>query len=91
MDKFQIQLDRIEKLLLLNKNILNFQEACLYTGIKESYMYKLTSGNVIPHSKPNGKLIFFEKTDIDSWCLKNKTLPEEAYEAEALKYVLSKS
>ena len=31
-----------------------------------SYLYKLTASGNIPHSKPNGKMIFFEKRKLVS-------------------------
>jgi len=38
-------------------------------------MYKLTCAGKIPHSKPRGKLIYFEKKQLNSWLLGNpKTL-----------------
>ena len=53
------QLDRIEKLVRAQKAVLTFDQACDYTGISRSYMYKLTARGEIPFSKPKGKLIFF--------------------------------
>ena len=80
MDNFLIleRLDRLERLMIANKEVLTFDEACDYTGISRSYLYKLTAAGQIPHSKPNGKLIFFEREKIVSWLLQNqrKPLPE---------------
>ncbi len=74
MDNFLIleRLDRLEKLLIANKKVLTFEETCDYTGISRSYLYKLTAAGNIPHSKPNGKLIFFERKKIASWLLQNE-------------------
>ena len=49
------RLDRLEKLQLGHKEVLTFDEACDYTGISRSYLYKLTASGRIPHSKPTGK------------------------------------
>ena len=54
------------------KNVLTFSEALLYTGFKRSYMYRLTAAGKIPHSKPNGKLIFFDRRKLDSWLTSNQ-------------------
>jgi excisionase family DNA binding protein len=54
-----------------NKNVLTFSEALIYTGLKRSYMYKLTATGKIPHSKPNGKLIFFDRKLLDQWLTQN--------------------
>ena len=74
MDNFLIleRLDRLERLLIANKEVLTFEETCNYTGISRSYLYKLTAAGNIPHSKPNGKLIFFERKKIIRWLLQNE-------------------
>ncbi len=93
MDNFLIieRLDRLEKLLIANKEVLTFEETCDYTGISKSYLYKLTSSGSIPHSKPNGKLIFFEKKKIINWLLQNKRKSNQEIETEALEYSLRNS
>ena len=90
MDNLKIdeRLSRIEKLLLGSKKVLSFDEACDYTGFSRSYMYKLTSSNSIPYSKPNGKIIFFEKEKLDQWLLQNGRKSELEIEKEASKYIL---
>ena len=65
-------LDRLEKLLVGQKEVMTFDETCDYTGISRSYLYKLTAKGKIPHSKPNGKLLFFEKEKLVNWLLQNK-------------------
>ena len=80
------RLDRIERLLFSNKEVLTFEEACEYTGISRSYLYKLTASNTIPHSKPNGKMIFFEKKKLNEWLLQNSIKSNDQIEAEALSY-----
>ncbi|WP_165731032.1 helix-turn-helix domain-containing protein [Polaribacter sp. 20A6] len=80
--------DRLERLLLSNKTVLTFEEGCEYTSIKPSYMYKLTSSKSIPHSKPNGKVIFFNKEKLESWMLQNEVKSKQDIESEALSYTL---
>lgn len=65
------RLMRIEQLLAANKEVLTLEEACDYTGIAQSYMYKLTAAEKIPHSKPLGKKIYFERRKLNSWLLEN--------------------
>lgn len=55
----------------LNKNVLTFDEGCAYLGYKKSYVYKLTSSSILPHSKPNGKKIFFDREKLEAWMLSN--------------------
>jgi len=88
--KLEQQLDRIERLLVSNKKVLTFDEACDYTGISRSYLYKLTSKNKIPFSKPSGKVIFFDKEKLDTWLLQNNHKSELEIDNEAVSYVLEK-
>lgn len=82
------RLDRLEKLLIGQKEVLTFDEACDYTGISRSYLYKLTSSGNIPHSKPNGKMLFFEKKKLVDWLLQNRRKSRHELEAEALAHTL---
>jgi len=77
------RLDRLERLLMVNKKILTFEETCDYTGISRSYLYKLTAAVTVPHSKPNGKLIFFERKKIEDWLLQNERKPIQEIETIA--------
>lgn len=88
MDFLELEerLDRIERLLVANKEVLTFEEACKYTGISRSYLYKLTAAREIPHSKPNGKMIFFEKAKLNNWLLQNGRKSRSEIESEALDY-----
>lgn len=52
---------------LTAKNVLNFEEACEYTGFRASYLYKLTSTGKIPHYKPYGKMIFFRREELEEF------------------------
>jgi len=85
------RLDRIEQLLTVNKEVLTFEETCDYTGISRSYLYKLTASGNIPHSKPNGKMIFFEKKKLNAWLLQNERKSNQEIEAEALTYSFKNS
>ncbi|WP_203296260.1 helix-turn-helix transcriptional regulator [Luteirhabdus pelagi] len=84
------KLDRIESLLLGTKQVLTFDEASTYTGISRSYLYKLTSAGIVPHSKPNGKLIFFDINRLNEWLIQNNRKSKSEIKDEALSYVLRK-
>lgn len=88
--KLEERLDRIERLLVSRKKSLTFDETCDYTGLSRSYLYKLTSQNRIPFSKPNGKVIFFDKDKLDTWLLQNSSKSVGEIEQEALNYNLKK-
>jgi excisionase family DNA binding protein len=70
------RLDRLEKLLIGSKEVLTFDEASDYTGISRSYLYKLTASGKIPHSKPNGKMVFFDKKKLVDWLLQHQREPQ---------------
>jgi excisionase family DNA binding protein len=52
---------------ITTKNVLNFEEAVEYTGMKASYLYKLTSTGRIPHYKPYGKMIYFRREELEEF------------------------
>lgn len=62
----------IEDTLYTTKDILNMKEVSLYLDISQSLLYKLTCNGEIPHFKPRGKMIFFEKKELIAWIKKNK-------------------
>ena len=64
----QAQVEKVEKLLYCIKDTLNFKEACRYTGLSDSQLYKLTKAGKVPHYKPSGKLLFFSKRELDGCC-----------------------
>lgn len=78
------RLDRLEQVSLAQKTVLNLEEFCRYTGISKSFAYKLTSSRAIPFSCPNGKTIFFERTQIDIWLLQNPVKTKKQLEKEVL-------
>ncbi|MEP2280337.1 helix-turn-helix domain-containing protein [Maribacter sp.] len=85
------RLDNIEKLLVGTKAVLTIEECCTYTGYKISYLRKLTSANVIPYSKPNGKAIFFDRLKLDAWLLRNHHKSKTEIDDEANAYALRNS
>lgn len=57
---------------ILQKEVLNFNEACKYLDISSSYLYKLTSQKGIPHFCPQGKKLYFNRKELDEWLQRNK-------------------
>ena len=76
---------------MFSKNVLNIKEACEYLGYKKSYLYKLTSSGIIPHSKPNGKAIFFDKAKLEAWMLSNPSTSFSDKKIMASTYITSKT
>lgn len=83
----QGQLTKLESLFSSLKATLNFREACLYTGLSRSQLYKLTQSNRIPHHKPTGRMLFFNKQELDEWLCQNPEglQAEESQEPEGSK------
>lgn len=54
------------------KEVLTTTEASAYLGLSESYIYKLTSLKQIPHYKPNGKLVYFNRKELCEWAMRNQ-------------------
>lgn len=84
------KLNRIEKYIFGLKEILNTEELSEYTGFKKSSIYKLVHSNDIPFSKPNGKLLFFERKKIDEWLIKNSFKSNDEIQQEAIEFSLRK-
>lgn len=81
------QLNRIEEILKIqNAEPLNFQQACNYLGFKKSYLYKLTCMKLIPYYRPNGKKIYFLKSELNTWLLKNRINTNDELETDAEQY-----
>ena len=58
MDKnLEMRVSELEQMLFLTKNVFSFDEASKFLPLSKSYLYKLTSGNLIPHYKPQGKML----------------------------------
>ena len=88
------KLERIENLIeqqgLLKKDVINFIEACHYLGLSKSHMYKLTSSKSIPHFCPQGKRLYFKRTELDDWLLGNRTDTQDEIDQQAANYLIQK-
>lgn len=66
---------------------LNSNEASLYLDISKSHFYKLTMEKTIPYYKPNGKKMYFKKSDLDLFLSSKKSKSINDLELEANKYI----
>jgi len=83
------RIEELENLIYLSKNVLSFEEASRFLNLSKSYLYKLTSAGVIPHYKPQGKMIYFEKTALEEWLRQNPVKTQEQNAQEAQRYLLT--
>lgn len=81
-------LKRIEaNCLLAAKNVLTFNDVVALTGLSKSYLYKLTSSHQIPHYKPIGKMVFFDRVELEKWLKQNRVPTEQEIQERAATYV----
>lgn len=80
------RLDKLEKLTLLSaKNILCIDEVALLTGLSKARLYHLVNDNVIPYSKPQGKL-YFDKSEIEKWMMSSPVRTNRELSSESSTY-----
>lgn len=82
-------LARIEENTLLAKKVLTIKETAKYLGISTSHLYRLTSQKRIPYYK-RGKMVYFDKEEIDGWALSSRVKPREEEEEEEICKLLAK-
>jgi len=68
---------------------LTFDEAARYLDISKSHLYKLTSANKIFHYKPQGKRLYFSKSELNTWLLRNPVKTTGKIEQEADDYIVN--
>jgi hypothetical protein len=52
-------------------------------------MYKLTSSQRVPHYKPFGKTLFFNRVQLETWLLQNPIKTIDEIEANAATYLVT--
>ncbi|NCB79569.1 MAG: DNA-binding protein [Bacilli bacterium] len=71
----------------MRNELLTTVEAAEYLGLKKSYLHKLMMRKEIVFYKPNGKLCFFDKNDLDKWLRRIRVSSQEEVDREAIAYV----
>lgn len=88
------KLTSIEQLLskqgLLQKEVLSLGDACEYLNVSASYLYKMTCKNEIPHYVPTGKKIYFRRSELDEWLLRNRQFADSDIQKRAADYLIKK-
>lgn len=72
------------------RNLLTTTEAAKYLGLKPSYLYKLMMRRTIPYYKPNGKLCFFSKADLDTWLTNIRVKSQAEIDSDAAQYLVNR-
>jgi excisionase family DNA binding protein len=65
------RLEKVECDQYVQKDVFTTEEACLFLDISPSQLYKLTSKQKIPHYKPRGKMVYFDKEELVKWLKRN--------------------
>ncbi|MBS5979696.1 helix-turn-helix domain-containing protein [Dysgonomonas sp. Marseille-Q5470] len=90
MDKsLEKRVSDIEEQLFIHKSVFSFEEASIFLHLSKSYLYKLTSAGLIPHYKPQGKMLYFEKSELEEWLRQNPIKSKQEIEDLAATYVAS--
>lgn len=76
----------LENLLATAKEVLTLEEAAAFLGVKRSQLYKMTHKAAIPFYKPNGKMIYFERSELLAWLrnVKSASTKEIAEDAQRI-------
>lgn len=89
LEKLEKLEQRIGEQNLLMKEVLTFNDACNYLDISASHLYKLTSQKSIPHFCPQGKKLYFNRTELDEWLQRNRQTSTDEIETMAANYLLT--
>ena len=81
------RLDTLTSAVLSNKTVLTLDEAAAFTGLSASSIYKLTSNQEIPHFKPRGKMLYFNRDELESWLMQRRVKTTDEIEAAARNHV----
>ena len=85
----EMRVEELERMLFLSKNVLSFDEASSFLNLSKCFLYKLTAGNLIPHYKPQGKMLYFEKSELEAWLRQNPVKTKAQIEQEAQRYIMN--
>ena len=88
LDKLTEISNKLSEQNLLQKTVLNFNEACIYLDVSPSHLYKLTSTKHIPHFCPQGKKLYFRREELDTWLKRNRQSAADEIDKLATDYVI---
>lgn len=89
-EKILHEIEGLKSLMVLAaKSTLTLNDVSLLFGISRSTIYKMTSGRTIPHYR-KGKLLFFDKAELDQWAKANRVTTLQECEQAAISYVRNK-
>lgn len=72
------------------KQLIPTAEAAKFLGLKVSYLHKLMMRRVIPYYKPNGKLCFFDKAELEAWQKNIRIASQAELDQQAQAYIVGR-
>ena len=75
--------EKLTSIALVQKPFLTTKEVAKYLGLTEAYIRKMTHNREIPHYKPMGKNLYFNREEIDEWVLQSRVATSDEIRAEA--------
>jgi excisionase family DNA binding protein len=91
IDDLEQQVNSLREMLANSKDILSMDEAATYLNVNKSYLYKLTSNQQIPHYKPNGGKVYFERVLLDEWLRQNPVKTIAEIDADASRWLINEN
>ena len=93
-DRFNEQQKLVQKLLLESqlhqKELMTLDDVVDYTDSSRSQIYKLSANKKIPHYCPNGKKLYFKRSEVDQWIFSNKQTSKDEITQQAEEYLAKK-
>lgn len=66
------------------KPILSIREASLLMDVSIAWLYKMTSQKKIPYYKPNGKMIYFDRSELIAYVTRNRVAADYELKPKAI-------
>ena len=91
MEKATIEqrLDRIEQLLVAQKEVLTVDDVAQILGTTKNNIYRMTHERTISFYKPQNGKIYFKRTEIEQWQLRNRKASIYETQQQAAKYCVT--
>lgn len=76
------------KVFVIMNGMMKTSAAADYLGYKLSYLYKLIQAREVPFYRPNGKMCFFKKEELDLWIERGRVKTNDELVGEAQAYMV---
>lgn len=88
-DKILEAIKELKQVTLLGvKEVLDVNDLAALTGLSQARIHRLTSQRLIPYYKPNGGKLFFKKSEVNAWLLRNRQDSVSDINSEAVTHVV---